>query len=153
MQDMPPQVDLGRMRAEFLGTVGHDLRTSLAAITGRVVTLLDGSLELDMSEMRQTYRIGEEPAHCKHDLFSDLMDVTHIENGSRGVAPGQGEVAALADRARIVVLNGGAESNVYIDLPPVLADGRRHRSDPVRPHHQRGPLAVSALDHLGGGRT
>ena len=129
MQDMTPLEDLERLRSEFLGMVGHELRMPLAAITGSIVTLLDGSLELDQSEMRQFFRIIEEQSYFMRDLISDLTDVARIESGTLDVAPEPAEVADLVDRARNIVLNSENEKNIHInlprDLPRVLADRRR----------------------------
>lgn len=129
IQDMTPLEDLERMRFEFLGMVGHELRTPLAAITGSIVTLLDTSLELDQSEMRQFYRIIEEQSHYMRDLIGDLTDVARIESGTLDVTPEPAVVADLVDRARNIILNGEGESNIHInlprDLPRVLADRRR----------------------------
>jgi len=129
MQDMTPLEDLERMRAEFLGMVGHELRTPLAAITGSVVTLLNGFLELDRSEMRQFFLIIEEQADYMRELISDLLDVARIESGTLHVAPEPVELAVLVDRARNVVLNSASEHDILFDLPRdlprVLADRRR----------------------------
>ena len=129
MQDMTPLEDLERARAEFLGMVGHELRTPLAAITGSVVTLLDGSLELDPSEMREFFRIIEEQAGYMRALISDLLDVARIESGTLDVALEPAEVADLVDRARNIILNSESENNIQIDLPRdlprVLVDRRR----------------------------
>ena len=126
---MTPLEDLERMRAEFLGMVGHELRTPLAAITGSIVTLLDGSLELDPPEMREFFRIIEEQAGYMRALISDLLDVARIESGTLDVALEPAEVADLVDRARNIILNSEGENNIQIDLPRdlprVLADRRR----------------------------
>ena len=129
VQDMTPLEDLERLRSEFLGMVGHELRMPLAAITGSIVTLLDGSLELDQSEMRQFFRIIEEQSYYMRDLISDLTDVARIESGTLDVAPEPAEVADMVDRARNIILNSESENDIHInlprDLPRVLADRRR----------------------------
>ena len=129
MQDMTTLEDLERLRSEFLGMVGHELRMPLAAITGSIVTLLDGSLELDQSEMRQFFRIIEEQSYYMRDLISDLTDVARIESGTLDVAPEPAEVADVVDRARNIILNSESENDIHInlprDLPRVLADRRR----------------------------
>ena len=129
LQDMTPLEDLERMRTEFLGMVGHELRTPLAAITGSVVTLLDGSSELDPSEMRQFFRIIEEQADYMRALISKMLDVARIESGTLEVTPEPAEVAVLVDRARNTILNDENKNNIHIDLPRdlprVLVDSRR----------------------------
>ncbi len=129
IQDMSPLEELERMRAEFLGMVGHELRTPLAAITGSVVTMQAGFSELDPSEMRQFLRIIGEQAGQMRALISDLLDVARIESGTLLVTPEPAQAALLIDRARDGFLHGANVNDILIDLPrelpPVLADRRR----------------------------
>ena len=129
LQDMSPLEDLERMRVEFLGMVGHELRTPLAAVTGAAAVLRDGFSDLDPSEMRQFIGIIEQQAGDMIALTSDLLDVAHIESGTLAVAPEPADVALLVDRARNTLLHGANKNNMHIDLPRelplVLADRRR----------------------------
>ena len=129
IQDMSPLEDLERMRAEFLGMVGHELRTPLAAITGSVVTMQAALTEIDPSEVRQFLRIIGEQAGQMRALISDMLDVARIESGTLLVAPEPAEAARLIDRARNSFLHGANVNDILIDLPrdlpPVLADRRR----------------------------
>ena len=43
MQDLAPLEELERLRTEFLGMVGHELRTPIASIKGSAATLLEAS--------------------------------------------------------------------------------------------------------------
>ena len=55
LQDMTSFEKLERLRAEFLGTVSHELRSPLTSIKGSVVTLLEGVEDLDPAEMVQFF--------------------------------------------------------------------------------------------------
>ena len=129
VQDMTPQEELARLRAEFLGMVSHELRVPLTSIKGAITTLLAPSTVLDPVEMRQFYRIIDHQADRMRDLISDLVDVAQIETGSLSVTPEPTDVASLVDEARNTFLNGGDRSTIEIDLPPdlpwIMAD--RHR--------------------------
>ena len=129
VQDMTPQEELERLRAEFLGMVSHELRVPLTSIKGAITTLLASSTVLDPVEMRQFYRIIDHQADCMRDLISDLLDVARIETGSLSVTPEPSDVASLVDEARNTFLSGGGRSTIEIDLPPdlpwIMAD--RHR--------------------------
>jgi len=129
VQDLTPLEEQERMRTEFLGMVGHELRTPLAAITGSVLTMQAGFPDLDPSEMRQFLRIIEEQAGHMRALLNDLLDVARIESGTLVVAPEPVDAALLVDRARNSFLSSGNENDIQVDvpreLPPVLADGRR----------------------------
>ena len=129
VQDMTPQEELERLRAEFLGMVSHELRVPLTSIKGAITTLLASSTGLDPVEMRQFYRIIDHQTDCMRDLISDLLDVTRIETGSLSITPEPTDVASLVDEARNTFLSGGGRSTIEMDLPPdlpwIMAD--RHR--------------------------
>ena len=129
VQDMTPQEELERLRAEFLGMVSHELRVPLTSIKGAITTLLASSTGLDPVEMRQFYRIIDHQADRMRDLISDLLDVTRIETGSLSITPEPTDVASLVDEARNTFLSGGGRSTIEMDLPPdlpwIMADRRR----------------------------
>ncbi len=129
VQDMTPIAELERLRAEFLGMVGHELRTPLAGIKGSASTLLEAGNSLDPAETHQYYRIINEQADYMRDLIGDLIDVVRIETGTLSVHPEPTDVARLVDESRNSFLSAGGRDNVRInltaDLPPVMADRRR----------------------------
>ena len=129
LQDMTPQEELERLRAEFLGMVSHELRVPLTSVKGAITTLLASSTGLDPVEIRQFYRIIDHQTDRMRDLISDLLDVARIETGSLSVTPEPTDVASLIDEARNTFLSGGGRSTTEIDLPPdlpwVMVD--RHR--------------------------
>ena len=129
LQDMTPQEELERLRAEFLGMVSHELRVPLTSIKGAITTLLTSSTVLDPVEMQQFYRIIDHQADRMRDLISDLLDVTRIETGSLSVTPEPMDVASLIDEARNTFLSSGSRNTIEIDLPPelpwIMADRRR----------------------------
>ena len=81
-QDMTAQAQTERMRTEFLGMIGHELRAPLAAIKGSATTLLQSESSLDPAEMTQFFRIIDEQSDYMRDLLSDLVDVVRIETGT-----------------------------------------------------------------------
>ncbi len=129
LQDLAPLQELEQLRAEFLGTVSHELRAPLTSIKGSAATALGASRVLDPAEVRQFFRIIDEQADHMDALISDLLDVGSIEAGTLSVATEPAEVAALVEQARNTFLSGGGRHTVRIDLPPklprVLADRRR----------------------------
>ena len=129
VQDMTPQEELARLRAEFLGMVSHELRIPLTSIKGAITTLLASSTVLDPVEMRQFYRIIDHQADRMRDLISDLVDVAQIETGSLSITPEPTDVVSLVDEARNTFLSSGGRSTIEIDLPPglpwIMADRRR----------------------------
>ena len=129
LQDLAPLEELERLRAEFLGLVGHELRAPLTSIKGSAATVLNARPELDPAEMREFFRIIDEQSDHMRGLIGDLLDVGRIDTGTLSVSPEPAEVAGLVDRARNTFLSGGARHGVLIDLPPdlprAMADRRR----------------------------
>ena len=129
MQDLAPLEELGRMRAEFLGMVSHELRAPLTSIKGSAATVLDSGRVLDPAEVMQFFRIIDEQANRMDGLIGDLLDAGRIEAGTLSVSPQPSEVATLVDEARTTFLTGGNKHTVLIDLAPdlprVLADRQR----------------------------
>jgi len=120
MQDLAPLEDLERLRAEFLGVVGHELRVPLSSIKGSATTALGTDPELDPTEMREFLRIIDEQADHMRGLIGDLLDVGRIDAGTLSVSPEPVEVSALVERARNTFLSGSGRHSVLVDLPPDL---------------------------------
>ena len=129
MQDLAPLEETERLRAEFLGLVGHELRAPLTSIKGSADTLLEESEALDPAEMREFHRIIAEQAAHMRGLIADLLDAGRIDSGTLSVAPEPTAVADLVERARSTFLTGEPGRGVAVDLPgglpPVMADRRR----------------------------
>lgn len=129
IQDLTPLEEMERLRAEFLGTVSHELRAPLSSIKGSAATLNGSWASLDPAELELFFRIIEQEADRMSGLITDLLDVARIEAGSLSLAPSAADVAVLVDEARSTYLNAGGSSNIRIELPPnlpyVVADRRR----------------------------
>ena len=129
LQDMTSLEELGRLRAEFLGMVSHELRVPLTSIKGSAITLLDDSSDLDPAELRQFHQIIVDQVEHMRELIGDLLDVARIETGSLPVSPEPTEIASLVDRARNTFLTSGGrhdlDLDLALDLPSVMTDRQR----------------------------
>ena len=129
MQDMADIEEHGRLRAEFLGMVSHELRAPLTSIKGSAAAIVDAEPDIDPAVVRQFGRIIGDQAGHMDTLVADLLDAARIETGTLPVSPEPADVVVLLDRAR----NGFAKSrkknilaiDVEPDLPLVMADRRR----------------------------
>ena len=128
VQDLAPLDEIERLRTEFLGLVGHELREPLAAIKGSAATLLDDP-GLDPAEAREFHRIIAGQAEHMRGLIGDLLDAGRIDSGTLSVAPEPSEVAELVEQARRTFAGSGARHAIVVDLPaglpPAMADRRR----------------------------
>ena len=129
LQDLTSLEELGRLRAEFLGMVSHDLRVPLTSIRGSATALLDTSSDLDPAELHQFLHIIVDQVDHMRELIGGLLDVARIETGTLPVHPEPVEVASLVDRVRNTFLSGGGRHNLDLDfapdLPLVMADRQR----------------------------
>ena len=129
LQDMTSLEELGRLRAEFLSMVSHELRLPLTSIKGSAITLLDDSSDLDPAELRQFHQIIVDQVEHMRELIGDLLDVAHIATGTLPVSPEPMEISSLVDRARNTFLSSGGrhdlDFDLALDLPLVMADRQR----------------------------
>ena len=129
VQDLAALDEIERLRTEFLGLVGHELRAPLAAIKGSATTLLEEAAALDPAEMREFHRIIVEQANHMRGLIGDLLDAGRIDSGTLSVAPEPSEVAELVERARNTFVGAGGRHGIAVDLPAglprAMADRRR----------------------------
>ena len=128
-QDMSRQDDAERLRAEFLGMVGHELRMPVTSIKGSAAALLAGQSSLGAAEMAEFFRIIDEQADYMQSLIADLIDVVRIETGTLSVVAEPVDVRGVIDEARNTFLAAGGRDNIRInlpsDLPPITAERRR----------------------------
>ena len=129
MQDMTDVEEQGRLRAEFLAMVSHELRSPLMSVKGSADTLAAQSARLDPAEMRQFHRIIQDQTEHMRGLIGDLLDVARIETGALPVDPEPVALRPLVDEAGELFRNGDAKNPLDLelaaDLPMVLADRRR----------------------------
>ncbi|MDE0521377.1 MAG: ATP-binding protein [Boseongicola sp.] len=156
MQDLAPLDEIERLRTEFLGLVGHELREPLAAIRGSAVTLLDDAAALDPAEMREFHRIIVEQSGHMRGLIGDLLDAGRIDTGTLSVSPEPSEVSDLVERARDTFIGGGGRHGIIVDLPVGLARAMADRrrivqvlnnlfANAARHAPESSPIRVSAL--------
>ncbi len=129
LQDLTPLEETERQRAEFLGTVSHELRAPLTSIKGSAAAMMRAPSTLDAAETQQFLRIIDNQADHILDLIGELLDAARIDAGVLSVSPEPSDMAVLVDRAVGLFQSGEGRSNVSVELPPdlprALADRRR----------------------------
>ena len=120
IQDMTPLEEIERLRAEFLAMVSHELRTPLTSVKGSIATLMDSSVAMNLTEMRQFFRIIDIQIDRMQALISDLLDVARIATGNLSIEPGPADLAVLTAEAGNAFRVGGFGHGVHIDVPTDL---------------------------------
>lgn len=134
-RDVTYQVQVDRLKSEFLANVSHELRTPLTAIKGYVDVILMGAAGTITESQQRFLRIVKENAERLIRLVNDLLDVSRIEAGRvelNRVAFDLAEVARegmkdLQTRAREEARSLEFRLDLEPDLPLVYGDRERVR--------------------------
>jgi signal transduction histidine kinase len=112
-------------RAAMLSSVGHDLRTPLAALRVAVEALADGVAP----DPDRYYRSMQRDVAALGALVDDLFLLTRLESGRIDLAPDTVDLTEIADEAVEALAPVAAEHRVQVRL---VADGRvRAQGDPL----------------------
>ncbi len=134
-RDITHQVEVDRLKSEFVATVSHELRTPMTAIKGYVDILLMGAagpLTDQQQKFLETVKSNTERLNL---LVGDLLDISRIEAGRISLALEAVDLAALlqevvAEQARVAKEEGRSmtfSAEIPADLPPVYGDRERVR--------------------------
>jgi PAS domain S-box-containing protein len=81
LRDVTEQIEMDRVKSEFIATVSHELRTPLTVILGYLPLLSDSE---QMPEAKVVARLANNMKHSGEHLLalvSDLLDISRIESG------------------------------------------------------------------------
>ena len=134
-QDITHQVEVDRLKSEFVATVSHELRTPMTSIKGYVEILLMGAAgELNEQQSRFLEVVRENNDRLAV-LVNDLLDISKIESGRISLVRSPLDLEGLVDNELDVLARKIAEDHKEIrlekivepDLPRVYADMERVR--------------------------
>jgi PAS domain S-box-containing protein len=132
-RDITQDVEVDRLKSEFVATVSHELRTPMTAIKGYTEILMMGATGPLNDSQRQFLKIVKENSDRLGLLVNDLLDISRIESGQTRLNLDVVEIpklleeiaAALRERCR----SEGKQLTITVqsepDLPPIQADPSR----------------------------
>ena len=81
MRDISKEVEIDRMKTEFISTVSHELRTPLTSIKGYIDLILEGDTG-DINDLQREFLgIVFDNTERLNNLIDDLLDIEKIESG------------------------------------------------------------------------
>ena len=135
-QDITHQVEVDRLKSEFVATVSHELRTPMTSIKGYVEILLMGAAGKLTEQQDRFLQVVKANTERLTVLVNDLLDISQIESGRVTLSVQPTNLEEMADQA-IAELQRRIQGNeksvsiekeVQLKLPSVLGDPERlHR--------------------------
>lgn len=80
-RDITHQVEIDRLKSEFVATVSHELRTPMTSIKGYVDLLIMGAADALSNQQAHFLDIIKENTDRLTILVNDLLDISRIESG------------------------------------------------------------------------
>ncbi|MBN1666367.1 MAG: GAF domain-containing protein [Anaerolineales bacterium] len=134
-RDITHQVEVDRLKSEFVATVSHELRTPMTSIKGYVEILLMGAAGQLTTQQIQFLQVVKTNTERLNVLVNDLLDISRIEAGKVDLSFEMLDLREIAAEVRQEQLrrtqedqkNMQIELDIPADLPRVEGDLERVR--------------------------
>jgi len=123
-RDITHEVEVDRLKSEFVATVSHELRTPMTSIRGYVDVLLMGAAGALNENQTHFLNIVKNNTERLNILVNDLLDVSRIESGRVTLSPQALDLREVAEDVIGDVLRRSQEENkpmaLSLDAPKKL---------------------------------
>lgn len=134
-RDITREVEVDRLKSEFVATVSHELRTPMTAIKGYVDILTMGAAGTLNENQMHFLEVVRNNIERLRVLVDDLLDISRIESGRVKLEQGKVNLYEIAEEVVADVLRRSQNENKPIalsldapkDLPLIQGDGARVR--------------------------
>ncbi len=123
-RDITHEVEVDRLKSEFVATVSHELRTPMTAIKGYVDIMLMGAAGAVNENQAHFLGIVKSNIDRLNILVNDLLDISRIEAGRVILSPQPLDLREVAEDVIADILRRSQEENkpmaLSLDAPRVL---------------------------------
>ncbi len=134
-RDITHEVEVDRLKSEFVATVSHELRTPMTSIRGYADILLLGAAGALNENQSHFLNIIKNNTERLNILVNDLLDISRIEAGRVTLAPQPLDLRDVAEDVLADILRRSQEENKPMaisleaskELPRVFGDSERVR--------------------------
>lgn len=134
-RDITHEVEVDRLKSEFVATVSHELRTPMTSIRGYVDVLLMGAAGAMNENQAHFLKIVKGNTERLNILVNDLLDISRLESGRVTLSPQALDMREVAEDVVGDVLRRSQEENKPValsldapkNLPLVFGDVERVR--------------------------
>ncbi len=122
MQDITKQIELERMKNEFMSNVSHELRTPITSIKSYVDTLCNHGDKLEADVYREFLQIIDNEADRLMHLVNDVLQLSRLEEADQELEMAPMDVRRAIEAAARAVNMMAKERDIDLVYP--------HSSDP-----------------------
>lgn len=122
MQDITKQIELERMKNEFMSNVSHELRTPITSIKSYVDTLCNHGDKLEADVYREFLQIIDNEADRLMHLVNDVLQLSRLEEADQEIEMAPMDVRRAIEAAARAVNMMAKERDIDLIYP--------HSSDP-----------------------
>lgn len=122
MQDITKQIELERMKNEFMSNVSHELRTPITSIKSYVDTLCNHGDKLEADVYREFLQIIDNEADRLMHLVNDVLQLSRLEEADQEIEMAPMDVRRAIEAAARAVNMMAKERDIDLRYP--------HSSDP-----------------------
>jgi PAS domain S-box-containing protein len=123
-RDITHEVEVDRLKSEFVATVSHELRTPMTSIRGYTDVLLMGAAGALNENQTHFLNIVKNNTERLNILVNDLLDVSRIESGHVTLSPQAIDMREVAEDVMSDILRRSQEENkpmaLSLDAPKKL---------------------------------
>jgi PAS domain S-box-containing protein len=136
-RDITQEVQVDRLKSEFIANVSHELRTPLTSIKGYVEIMLMGAGGQATPQQEHFLRIVRENSDRLTVLVNDLLDVSRIQSGRIMLDLGMLDLRALAQEVLDEIRQRAQDNDkpmhfeLNLQVDPLMAYGDMERTRQV----------------------
>jgi two-component system sensor histidine kinase NblS len=123
MQDITKQIELERMKNEFMSNVSHELRTPITSIKSYVDTLCNHGDKLEADVYREFLQIIDNEADRLMHLVNDVLQLSRLEEADQEIEMAPMDVRRAIEAAARAVNMMAKERDIDLIYPHVSDAG------------------------------
>ncbi len=123
MQDITKQIELERMKNEFMSNVSHELRTPITSIKSYVDTLCNHGDKLESDVYREFLQIIDNEADRLMHLVNDVLQLSRLEEADQEIEMAPMDVRRAIEAAARAVNMMAKERDIDLIYPHVSDAG------------------------------
>lgn len=128
-RDITLEVEIDRMKSDFISLASHQLRTPLSAVKTYAHMLVDGYMGDINQPQKRSLRTIIAAANRMNELISTLLNVTRIESGNIVVSMKQVNLNKLIEDVTKELAVPAVEKNIQIQIDSAAAQPLNIRTD------------------------